>query len=176
MSERYPTPLHILIDGSDNLGKTTVINLLSRKLDLPIIKMPNTAEYIEKGNVEEFSKFYNETLVQFAEFDFIMDRGFPSSHVYSQVFKREVDLGYTSMVEQKLKPQVFIFTGIEEGSYDKNFSFQTDPIWTEKDKGSIDEEYYYLARKKGYHIISVRGKSPLEICNEIIELINHQYE
>lgn len=175
MSKKYPTPLHILIDGSDNLGKTTVINLLSRKLDLPIIKMPDTAEYIEKGNVEEFSKFFNKTLVQFAEFDFIMDRGFTSSRVYSKVFKRETDLSYISMIEQKLKPQVFIFTGIEEGTHG-NFSFHPDLVWEEKEKENIDLEYYNLAREKGYDLICVKDRTPQEICNEIIELIDHQYE
>lgn len=169
MSKQYPTPLHLLIDGSDNLGKTTVVNLLSRKLDLPIIKMPNTAEYIEKGNVEEFSKFYNETIVQFAEFSFIMDRGFPSSLVYSKVFHRENNLEYLGNIEQKLNPIIVILTGLEEGKTGV-VSFQKDPIWSDNQKTRIDAEYVNLAMAREYTLVCVAYKTPQQICNEIIKL------
>jgi len=169
-------PIHILIDGSDNLGKTTVIQLLSRKLNLPVIKMPNTEKFIEAGNVEEFSKFYNETLVQFSESSFIMDRGFTSTLVYSKVFARKNDVSYIDGIQNKLKPTVFILTGRtrKNSAYGTFYftSFSQDPVYSDTEKTRIDEEFCELARKKSYHLISVIGKSPLEICDEIMSKID----
>jgi len=168
-----------MIDGSDNLGKTTVINLLSRKLDLPIIKMTNMKEYIEEGDAEKYSRLYNETVVQFSEFSFIMDRGFTSSLVYSEVFSRKDDLSYIENIEQKLKPTIFILTGRNRPgaihySYLGYTSFSSDPIYNTESKNKIDEAFWKLAEERGYHLVEVFGKSPLEICNEIIEKINEQ--
>ncbi len=170
MQTKLKQPLHILIDGPDKVGKTTVIKLLSRSLDLPVIKMPNTKEYIEKGTVEEFSKFYNETLIQFTEFDFIMDRGFTSSKVYSEVFNRKSDLKYIQNIETILKPMVFILTSnsplddTEEVDQIKE-SFQ-----------EIRKSYIRLASENGYNIINVVGLSPTQICNEILQVITSSEE
>ena len=172
-------PLHLIIDGSDNLGKTTIINLLSRKLDLPVIKMTNMGEYIKDGDAEKYSRLYNETIVQFSEFNFIMDRGFTSSLVYSEVFARTDDLSYIKNIEQKLKPIVFILTGRTNliNDYHKGIrytSFSSDPIYQIEEKQEIDESFCKLSEEKRYHIVEVFGKSPLEICNEIIEQLNEQ--
>ena len=163
MNPKFEKPLHLIIDGSDNLGKTTVANLLSRRLQLPIIKMPRTQEYFKLGLAEEFSRFYNETLIQFSEYSFIMDRGFPSSLVYGKKYKRDFDFSYIDNIEQILKPKVFIFTS------ENRKSFCKDVIISEEDKLDIDIEYRNLVYKKTYYLLDVDGKSPLEICNEIIE-------
>lgn len=163
MNEKFQTPLHLILDGSDNLGKTTVANILSRKLNLPIIKMPRTQEYFKLNLAEEFSKFFNETLIQFNEFSFIMDRGFPSSLVYGKKYKRKFDLSYIENIEKILKPKVFIFY-----SENKN-SFCKDLIITETEKLEISIEYQNLAYKKGYYLLNVDDKSPIDLCNEILE-------
>ena len=167
MLTKLKKPLHILIDGADNTGKSTVIRMLSRHLNLPVIKMPNMKEYIDKDQTEEFSKLFNETLVQFQEFSFIMDRGFTSSQVYSKVFKRTFNLDYIDKIEQQLSPSVFIFTnGYEYGNFR---SFDVDEInQIEKEKGSINKEFIRIASERGYTIINVIHKSPIEICNEIL--------
>lgn len=169
-------PIHILIDGSDNLGKTTVIQLLSRKLNLPVVKMPNTEKYIKEGNVEELSRFYNETLVQFAESSFIMDRGFTSTLVYSKVFKRDTDINYIEGIENKLKPKTFILTGRTRPNKDYGIyhyrSFSEDPIYSDEEKSYVDEEFCELSYRKNYHLIEVMGKSPLEVCDEIMSKID----
>ena len=155
-------PLHILLDGTDNVGKTTMCQLLSDKLRLPIIKMPNMPEYLKKGQAEEFSKLFNETIVQFKDTDFILDRGFTSSLVYSAVFNRDFDLSYLAQIEKELNPVVFILTG---------HPFATDEIYNTSQQERIDERFRLLAEIKKYHIVEVNDKTPEQIVNRILELL-----
>ena len=169
MFQTINKPLHLLIDGADKLGKTTVIEILKRQLNLPVIKMPNMKEYIENNNAEEFSKLFNETIVQFAEYSFIMDRGFTSSIVYSAVFDRDFKLGYISNIEQILDPNVIILTGYNRQIGRAGESFGKDEIVkNEINRDKIEKEFNKLADRRGYTLIDVKGKSPIQICNEII--------
>lgn len=170
-------PLHVLIDGADNTGKSTVVNLLSRTLNIPIIKMPNMTEYIDKNQTEEFSKLFNETLIQFGEFDFIMDRGFTSSIVYSRIFKREFPLDYIPKIEQQLSPQVFIFTNQRTADYSTFYKFDKDEIIQIEDSHvEINKEFTRLAESRDYHLINVFNKSPIDICNEILNNLTSSEE
>ena len=165
MEKKLKEPLHILIDGADKLGKTTVIELLSRKLDLPVIKMPNAAEWIKDGSIEKVSEFYNETLIQFKDFDFIMDRGFPSSIVYSKVFERQANLDYITRIQQILSPKIFIFVGshrkIEDDIEKHNLEWKR-----------INKEFYEFAEQRSFSsvkLIDTDYSSPIQLCNQIIE-------
>lgn len=172
MIQKMAQPIHLLLDGSDRLGKTTVVNLLSRMTQLPIIKMPNMSAYIKGDNPEEFSKLFNEVIVQFAETSFILDRGFTSSLVYSKVFNRPFDLSYINNIEQILKPKVFIFTGRVFHSPSPRFlRLGNDEIFKDNLLTEIDREFTFLAEERGYNLIEVYRKSPIEICNEILEKI-----
>ena len=165
MKQKFEKPLHLLIDGRDKVGKSTVCHLLSRKLDLPIIKMPNMKEYFHKATAEEFSKLFNETIVQFSESSFILDRGFPSSMVYSKVFARDFDLDYIRTIQDKLKPIVIILDGT---IHDR------DDIKEVDDKTlDIHLAYRQLADDPGndYILLNVTDKTPTEVCNEILEKI-----
>lgn len=165
-------PLHLIIDGSDNLGKTTVIDILSKELKLPVVKMPNMKEYIKNNNPEEFSKLFNETIVQFAEYPFILDRGFTSSLVYSKVFNRKFDLSYIKKIEEILTPTVIILTGRHVvGGIVSYVSFCKDPIYKEAEKRDIDKAFCNLAYDNNYPLISVGGKTSRQITDEVLEFI-----
>lgn len=167
MVRRMKTPLHIIIDGPDNTGKTTVCQLLSKMTGLPVVKMPNMKEYIQNHSTEEFSKLFNETLVQFKRYDFILDRGFTSSLAYSQVHERSFDLSYVDQIEKELDPSVFIMTG---HVVDDEFKyFDVDEIFSEKDTIAVDKAFMDLAEKRKYYLIAVNGRSPKEIVTEIME-------
>lgn len=167
--------VHILLDGSDNLGKTTIANKLSIALSLPVIKMPNMKEYIEAGHPEEFSKLFNETIIQFRKTSFIMDRGFTSSLVYSRVFSRKFDLEYLKTIEEILKPIVIIFTGRHTDKRGKSIytSFTFDEVYSEDKKSSIDQEFCKMAIKRGYNVVSVHGKSEIVILEEVLRIIKN---
>ena len=138
-------PLHIIIDGADKRGKTTVIKLLSEKLKLPVIKMPDSKEFIDSGQIERVSKFFNEIIVQFHGSSFILDRGFTSSVVYSRVFNRPDDLSYISEIENVLEPVIFILTGQR---------FEDDDVYSHSETDLVNEEDQKLAQEKDYHLIS----------------------
>ena len=171
-------PLHIIIDGSDNLGKTTLLNSLSKQLDLPILKMPNMKKYIKNGDVEEFSRLFNETIIQFAKYPFLMDRCYTSSLVYNEIFKRGGDMLYLEEIEQALDPIVIILTGRHKNAMDQSISYKSfckDPIYNEEEKAKVDEEFCRLAKDRGYILIEVIGKTPLKIFEEVMnEIIANQ--
>src|SRR3990167_10551440 len=149
--------LHLIIDGSDNLGKTTVIDMLSKELDLPIIKMPHELHNVDiKNHVEEFSKFFSYVVVQFRKYPFIMDRGFTSSEVYSKVFNRGFYISYTGEIEELLDPKIFIFTGRVKNPETHQFdytSFCKDKTFNDYEKIKIDKEFCELAKRRKYHLI-----------------------
>lgn len=164
-------PLHLIIDGSDNLGKTTVLKILSEELGLPVIKMPNMGEYIKKNSPEEFSKLFNETIIQFKEHSFLLDRGYTSSLVYSKVFGRQFRLSYIDYIEKELDPVVIILTGRYTDPLSQKTryrSFCEDPIFSENDKAEIDIQFCNLAKKMNYPLIEVMGKTPFEVSREIL--------
>jgi len=168
-SNNFNKPLHLLLDGVDNVGKTTVVNLLSRKLDLPIVKMPGTIGFIKDETIEKVSELYNETIVQFRESSFILDRGFTSSLVYNEVFQRKGQLDYIESIEAKLRPKIFIFTRMSEKN--QYVPLCEDPIFNYEEKERINKEFLQLATRKEYYIVNTYDKSPEEVCNEIIKEI-----
>jgi len=171
--------LHLIIDGSENLGKTTVLTLLSKKLDLPIIKMPNMQDYIKNNQAEVFSKLFNETVVQFAQYSFLLDRGYTSSQVYSKLFGRDFDLGYLKDTEEILKPKIIIFTGRHKNAMNGTVTYKSfckDKIFDEEQKSKIDEEFCRLAEERGYTLIEVIDRRPLAIAEQILEIVSHEYD
>lgn len=166
---KFKPTLHLLLDGVDNVGKSTVVNLLSRKLDLDVVKMPGTIGFIKDETIEKVSELYNETIVQFSRHSFILDRGFTSSLVYNTVFKRNGSLDYIEQIELKLQPAVFILTRMnKDGRYSP---LCEDPVFNYEEKVRINDEFLRLADAKGYQIVNTYDKSPEKVCNEILELL-----
>lgn len=162
-------PLHLVIDGSDNLGKTTILNMLSEKLQLPIVKMPNMQRYIKDGNAEQFSQLFNETVVQFAQYPFLLDRGYSSSLVYSKLFGRSYDLSYLRGTEEVLKPTFVILTGRRRINDEITYtSFCKDPIFDDEQKAKIDEAFCELASANNWPLVEVWGKTPEQILQEVL--------
>lgn len=162
-------PMHIILDGSDNLGKTTTLNMLSEKLQLPVIKMPNMKEYIERDMTEQMSQLFSETIVQFKDYPFLMDRGYCSSIVYSKVFNRTFDLSYIDKINEELRPKIIIFTGRDKhGQIYKYKSFCNDPIYHTGQKMEIDAAFCKYAETNGYPLIEVWGKTTKQILQEVL--------
>lgn len=164
-------PLHIIIDGADNTGKTTLCKALGEKLGIPIVKMPNMHEYIKKHSAEEFSKLFNETIIQFKDYDFILDRGFTSSLAYSEVHHRDFDLAYIQKIEEELQPRVFITTGMTGGHF--NY-FDIDEVFSLVDTIKVDEAFVNLAIKRGYKLLEVNNLTTEELVKIICKNISSE--
>lgn len=158
----------LLIDGPDGTGKTTICNELATLLKIPLVKMPNMKQYFENGMTEEFSKFFNEILVQFKTTDFILDRGFTSSLVYSNVYKRPFDLSYIDDIEKELQPKVFILTASDEELFKRR---PTDEIIAQEFRIEVNAEYRRLAKERGYIIIDTTGSTIEEVKQEILKYV-----
>jgi thymidylate kinase len=156
----------IMIEGTDGSGKTTVCNLLSEKLNIPILKMPRMKKYFDKNITEEMSELFNRTIVQFNNFSFILDRGYVSSLVYSKIYNREFDLNYIDVIEEQLKPQIFVLTVGEEEMFRRR---EKDEIINDLMRVKIREEYVKISEERNYKIIDTTNITPDQVCNKILE-------
>lgn len=162
-------PLHIIIDGVDGIGKTTVCEILKNYTGLPVIKMPRTKEYIKKENVEEMSRFFNDTISQFEKFPFIMDRGFTSSVAYSKALGRVSDLGYLEEWIDKMSPKIFILTGTRR--------FRADDVYDDEQLDKVDTAFRSLIKDlSDCKIINVDDRTPFWVANEILESLEDEHE
>lgn len=141
-------PKHIIIDGPDGVGKSTVCDLLSKSSGYPIIRMADSAKYFSDPQfLEIMARQFNETVSQFAKYPFIMDRGYPTSLVYSKIFNRKGDLSYIKDIEYKLNPHVYILSRKEP--------FADDPLLNRELYPKAMELYLDLAQDRNYKVIDI---------------------
>lgn len=84
----------IVFEGPDGCGKTEISQAVAKELGLPYFKV-NSERKNWAGNTFKNSLWFDATLPQFVKATgqgFVGDRGWPSEYVYSDVFKRDVDL------------------------------------------------------------------------------------
>lgn len=115
-------------------------------------------------NPEIASQAFNESLCNFKDISFIMDRGYPSSLVYSAHFRRQYDFSYLKEWCKEMKPKIFILVGQPR---------KPDDIISEDDQLLISGSY--ADRTVGldeygikWNRVYVDGKKPEEIASEII--------
>lgn len=159
----------LLIDGPDGTGKSTVCDILSDRMKMPIVKMPNMVQYFTENNPEEFSKLFNETIVQFKDSDFILDRGFTSSLVYSKVYDRQFNLSYLENLEKTLDAEVYILTVDDEQMMERR---PVDEIITKEFRSQVRDEFENLAANRQYKLIDTSHISAEDVATEIM---SHSY-
>jgi thymidylate kinase len=156
--------IHIMIEGVDGVGKTSVCNLLSEKLDIRVVRM-NAHKYFY-STIEEASRMFNDLLCQFEKFSFIMDRGYVSSIVYSKVYERNSDLSYLDEVNNILRPEVIILTATPEKLFERSPS---DKVVDNDKRIPIQEEYIRFGRSHDLKIIDTTNLTIEEVCQEILK-------
>lgn len=160
-------PLHLIIDGPDGVGKSTVCQMMSTVLGIPVIKMKNMPDYFY-DDPEAASKIYNETVIQFNDTSFIQDRGWPTSVVYSVAYNRpEYKTKYLNDVKGKLNEHIFIL--IRESPFREDKYVSTD-----KWEFINDLFRLFTSPDARVDIIDVGTKTPERICKEIIRLLQEQ--
>lgn len=152
-------PLHIIIDGVDKVGKSTVCKLLSEKLGIRLIKMQNMSEHL-KTNPELASQAFNESLYNFKDLDFIMDRGYPSSIIYSDLFRRNYNLSYVNEWVKEMKPKVFILIGEPRSK---------DEFVDENQQAILMSMYFDFSVDRDWKRIEVDDKTPDQVVEEILK-------
>jgi thymidylate kinase len=155
----------ILIDGVDGVGKTTVCNLLAEKTGYPIIKMPNMPKYFD-SNPEEMARLFNETIIQFPG-DMILDRGYPTSLVYSKIYGRDIrQLDYVSSISSHLKPKVFILSATDKDILSRK---NADELIDNEKRVLINKEYVEFGRMMNWNVIDTSNLEAEDVCKKILE-------
>lgn len=155
-------PLHLVIDGADKVGKTTVCKLLSKKLGIPVIKMQDMPKFFG-DNPELASEIFNKTITQFKDTSFILDRGFPSSIVYSTLFSRKYPLDYLNKIIDELNPRVVILEANPRA---------TDDLVTNDEQNKLRDIYMHYSRVYNWDLLICDGSTPDQICKQILKIIS----
>lgn len=166
-------PMHLLIEGVDGVGKSTVCELLSKRLAMPITRMPEAHFFFNASNkraIEDAACFYNMTLLNFAPLSFIMDRGYVTSLVYSAVYRRDNDLSYTTLIEEALQPYVFVLINSDLKALEGR---KVDEVIHVSDISRIQAEYLRLATFRGYQVVETKGLSPDQVADRICTYLSN---
>lgn len=153
--------LHLIIDGTDKVGKTTVCDILKVQLNLPLIKMKDMNVHFHV-NPEVASEIFNKTIVQFKDYPFICDRGYPTSIVYSSKYERTHSLEYIEMVKKELNPVIVILVSYKQRGEDEMIA--------EKDRLELQDIFQQKAEFYGWNVIDTTDLTPQEVCNQILEI------
>lgn len=156
-------PLHVIIEGGDCTGKTPLCEMLSNRLKIHVISMQSQLSKYGNVDIERVSRVFNYNLVLFRHFSFILDRGYPSSWVYSKIYGRTEDLSYLDEIERELNPQVFVLICSDLEMLKK----RKDEIIPEDDYEKLQKEYIALAKQKGYLVYDIAQQRLETIAKEI---------
>lgn len=156
-SREYPL---IIIDGPDGVGKTEICQKLGEQLQIDVIRM---APPSDMKVIEDASRTFNETINQIKS-TLILDRGFPSSIVYSQFFDRDVKYDYiTNLFKDR---DVFVFIIVADNPY------RGDWLVSEKDFHEIKDLYIRLATSNKWDIIN-NNESTDSCVRQIISALQY---
>ena len=159
---------HIIIDGPDGCGKTTIVKMLSKKLDIPILKMLSAKSLFNKNVIEIASYTFTQLLIQLKNYEYILDRGFITSLVYSKVYNRKDDLSYLKAVEKQMKPVIIILTATNEELFKRR---PVDAIISREQRIKVKDEYDRLAKEQKYNLIDTTGLTRKQVLNKVIQII-----
>jgi len=95
----------ILVEGADRTGKTEISQELSRQMEIPYFKNSNDVKAFLKDddsyfqNVVMYAEPFFTSYLEQSKASVIMDRGYVSELVYSQVFNRPTDLDMLTLID-----------------------------------------------------------------------------
>lgn len=164
--------VHIFIDGPDGCSKTTIAKMLSAKTGFPITKMPHAQKHFKDGSVEAMSYIYNMTIAQFSRYNFIVDRGFISSLVYSNVYDRKTDLDYTRKIMEELDPLIIILTATDAELFRRRPS---DAVIAKTQRVKVRREYERIAKSIGLPLINTSKKTKGQVLELVLSKIKERY-
>lgn len=91
----------IIVVGPDRVGKTTIVDLMSRIMNVPKFKCPAEKQIFKEGGRQSLA--FDYTLTHFIAqtgYRMISDRGYICEAVYSGVFKRQTDMELLSKIDE----------------------------------------------------------------------------
>ncbi len=167
VARRYktiPRGPSLLVVGPDRVGKTTLVQHLSRKLLVPAFKCPAEKQIFKQGGRSSLA--FDYTLTHFLSqtgYRFISDRAYPCEWVYSKVFKRETDEELLKLIDSahaNLDTKIVYVHSIEppheeddlvpsEMYWDVSYKYQDFCMWTGCDVLKVDTSRMLRAFRDG---------------------------
>lgn len=167
----------LLVVGPDRVGKTTLVQHLSRKLHVPSFKCPAEKQIFKLGGRSSLA--FDYTLTHFIKqvgCRFISDRAYPCEWVYAKVFNRETDDQLLDLIDQahaNLGTKILYVHSIDPPTeeddlvpsdkyWDVSFKYQDFCGWTNCDVLTVDTSRMLEAFRCGGDISEL-------VADEIIE-------
>ena len=169
--------LILFVEGADGVGKSTITRSLSKRLNLPVLKMLKAKVYFKKGRetIEEFSYIFNQVLLQLKNTSYIVDRGPLSSLVYSEIYNRKSKLSYIYPLLREIDPLILFLTTSETSILFERK--KKDRVITIADRLKILEGYEKFFKNQKlvrYLRINTAHKTPSQIVNEILKYLEEK--
>ena len=167
----------LLVVGPDRVGKTTLVNHISKLLNVPQFKCPAEKQIFKQGGRSSLT--FDYTLTHFLEqtgYRFISDRAYPCEWVYSRVFKRETDDQLLELIDAGhayLGTKILsVFSSVpptEEDDlvpadryWDVAYKYQDFRMWTSCDVITVDTARMIQAFQDG-------GDISKQVAEEVLE-------
>ena len=87
----------IIVEGPDNCAKTTIAQVLSEKLGIPVYKSGREADIFHEEdaqfNVLKWGVYEQIRTIEILDASIIFDRFFPSEYAYAKTYDRNTDYG-----------------------------------------------------------------------------------
>jgi thymidylate kinase len=145
-----------MVDGPDCAGKSTIVQGLKDHFNFRLIKQP-VSKSLWKSCIEENSEVFNHILAQFGDVDMIVDRGFPSSFVYSKVFKRKYNLSYVKDCVKFYKDLIIIHVTCSEDVLNNRYTLRWDKVikWEELMKIRLEYIDFFKKQCLGFKVVEI---------------------
>ena len=169
--------LHIIVEGADGIGKSTLSKKLSTKLKLPLLRMVKAKKAFTSDTIEDLSIVFNHTLLQLKDTNYVVDRGPISSIIFSKVYERTDDLEYIYSICEKINPLAIYLT-----STDRQQMFnqrKKDRLIDTAHRKKIYKEYAnFFKTQNTFKVlkINVKNKTRQDVLDAVLNyLIKEQY-
>lgn len=172
--------LHIICEGLDRCGKSTLTDKLIKYYKLPFLKLHFYAPPFKdiKQNVDFEVKLYSDMLKAFNSFEYVIsDRSHLGSLVYSPMY-RSNDGAHTMFIEKNLPENTFLITLIDDVqnllNRDDGLSFTIDAKQKQKEI-DLFKEAHNSSSITNKLIINIKDKDAEAVFKEVTEFIDSKY-
>jgi len=174
----------LMFCGNDCSGKTSIAKEVSDSLKWPIIKV-NTGAYVREGvaigsnELERLMKVFNETVFSFCDFNFILDRGFISTQVYSKVYERKYDITYIDkIIDTQCNNLLVVWVWSPLDLVLKRVRQDKENIIEEENISKIQKGYEdYFKQNKKLHVLKLVNSYDTtidELVSDVIMYVNNE--
>lgn len=168
----------IAFSGPDLSGKSTLIRIVSEKLDVPVyqhIAFKNKREWRKK--VDFMGKVEYELLskIDFAKTNLLVDRFLPDTIIYPRIFKRKVDISYINVSKDFSKNVALVYVRADWDIIEKRYKERKDRFIKLKELKKLYDAYeeYFKAPPILTFKIDTSSRTPEDCARDLLSKLNY---